>query len=794
MEQGDSGTARFGRLLGWLPGYRFPWPSPATAYWGGATALSVAAAIVLVLVFRETPVPAGGDPGNWVATSLAYIARPYPGQLYPLGYPPIVFPLLGGAVLLAGGPVAGVELFAAGLMVAFGLSVAALAATIVRNRVVALGLVAFVLADPAVLAMFFWGAYPNLLGFVFLHLALVGLIRAGQGHTTTGAAQFWGFFALATLSHSLVGIVLGLTTALYLGLGLSVPLARSGELLERARRGTLDAPGVAGRALFGSRGGRAGLMIFVAFVGGYYGLTYLAGVPHPYYLASDPVGFRLLSMSGAFEALVPNVVVQPSLVLALLATGCLLAIVAFALVRDHRPRWLTSSSVLLLAWPLAVSLLFIGGYLAQIVTDYHRFGFFYIVPVGLLLAYLLDRGWVARPARAPDVESSGSLGELPRRRLPRFVLDASARRPLVFGAFATVILVTVVDTATIPALAHDEASFTRVGHDQAFLDAVRAIQTSGTSGGILTVAGADKWVRGLTGENAFAPYSTDDYLFYPSQRVDSQLSYYALSSHYAMTNGLVAASIRAVHPSQSDGIPDYSVYVLGTPRPMLRLPPSDVRVLVHDASNGSTFATNLTKEPSVVLPNSLADPMVVRYGEPDYTLTVAISVVGAAPRIDVHVAASAALPFTIVEVDAAVAPPTGGSALAWPSSAPGGFLWSDIGGLRKPLTYGNVTPVGALRGATDYDATTGGPAALLAFAAASASGSAEVGGDVAFTTPAATAYLSGVPSVLSTPGIWQTLGIRFVLLRNTSVGPTPYLNFPDEVPYLVEEYGLVVAF
>lgn len=759
------------------------------AYWGIALLLSAAAAVVLVLVFRESALPPGGDPGNWSATSLAFLGRPYPSQLVPLAYPPLVFPLLGAAILLTGGPIAGVQLFAGALMVAFGASVAALAITLLRSRAVALAVVGFLLFDPAILAMFFWGAYPNLLGFCFQNLALVGLLRAGQGKTSSGAAQFWGFFALASLSHSLVGVTLGVTTALYLTFGLAMPLGSRPTLVASARQGTLEAPGLAARALVRSRGGRAGLVAFSALVGGYYGVTFLLRIPHPYYFASNPTGFRIISMSGAFQALVPNLVVQPALVLGILITLSLAAVIAYAVARDHRPAWLTSPALLLLAWPLAVALLFIGGYLDQIVTDYHRFGFFFVVPVALLAGYLLERTWVLHtPAPAPAEASSR---DVPGRPARRWRIAPADRRPVTFAIVASGIFLIGLGSATAPALARDAQVFTRVGHDSNFLQAVNSIRDSGVHGGILTVAGADKWAAGLTGENSFAPYSSDAYLFYPSQQTDAQLAYFALSAHYAISNGLVAGMVRAVELNQSDGTPDYAVYVLGTPRETLRLAPADVRVLVRDDANGVSALENLSTAPNVALPPNLGDPMVISFREPTFDLTIDVQVLGGSPSIDVHLTASSAPGYSIEQVDAAVTPPLGASAIAWPSSFPGDFYWTLVGGLRSPLTFGNVTPSSGLLGATDYDAATGGPAALLGFGPGpNANGTSTVTGEVTFATPAATSYLSGTPEILAAPGIWQSLDIRFVLMRNESLGPSSYLSFTGEIPYLQAEYGL----
>ncbi|MCI4356091.1 MAG: hypothetical protein L3K18_02960, partial [Thermoplasmata archaeon] len=357
------------------------WESPyveRVTYWVGASFLSLVAAIALVEAFHSAAVPPGGDPGNWVATALAYVGRPYPSQIVPLGYPPVTFPLLGAAVVLAG-PIGGVDVYAAGVMVAFGLSLAGLAATVLRSRVVALAVVAFVLANPALLAMFFWGAYPNLLGFAFLNLALVGFLRSSQGHPSSGAAQFWVFASLTVLTHSLAGAVLVGTVAVALALGRFVPLPAWRSLLTRARDGTLESPRLAAHALLDSRGGRAGLLLFVGLIGGYYLGTFLAGVPHPGYLASASAGFGIASLTGVLTPLLPGVILPIPIVVALLVLAALAGALVFAVVRDRSPGWLTAPAVVLLAWPVAITLLILLGVAAKVTTDYRRFGYCYLV-------------------------------------------------------------------------------------------------------------------------------------------------------------------------------------------------------------------------------------------------------------------------------------------------------------------------------------------------------------------------------------------------------------------------------
>ncbi|MCI4330360.1 MAG: hypothetical protein L3K19_00735 [Thermoplasmata archaeon] len=769
-------------------------------YWLAVLLVTGVAALALFLVFRENALPPGGDPGNWLATALAFIGRPFPTQVIPFAYPPVTFPVLGLAVVVAG-PVTGVALFAVALMVALGLSTAALAATLLRSRLVAFLVVVFLLADPSLLGMFFWGAYPNLLGFVWMNLALVGLLRAGQGRPSAGAAQFWVFFTLAALTHSLVGAVLALTTALYLGLGLGVPLPSLGALVSKARHGALEAPGLAARALFASRGGQGGMVLFGGLVGGYYALTAIAGVPHPSYLATDANGFGVTSLTGALNALLPGAVLPGAFVVAFLVLAAFGAALLYAIVRDRRPAWLTAPAVLLLAWPLAVTLLILGGFAARVVTDYRRFGYFYLIPAGLAAGYLVERTWVLGPGRRRPTSSGAAPGDpthlIPVRRAPGGpppLVPPPFRRPAVCAAIAMVILLVVLDTATLPGLAREETTFTQIGHDAAFLQALHAIQRTGVSGAIVTVPGADKWVRGLTGENAFAPYATNALLFYPSQQLDSELTYYSLSSHYAVTNGHVAASVRGTAPSMTGGIPDYSVYESGTLHELLRLPPTSVAVRLHAHGNGTLVARSLTATPGVFLPAQPTGPMGISYEEPDFWFNVSVTLGTSAPYAVTTFLATARGAFSIAELDVTATPPAGSTALAWPNVVAGDFLWSPAGDPFQPVTYGNVTPASAFRGATDFDPASGGPAALLAFVAPNPNGSASIGGQLNLTTPVAAFTDGASPGSFDAPAIWSTLGARFVLWWNASASSASSVLPATEAGFLTLEYGLRILY
>ncbi|MCI4336837.1 MAG: hypothetical protein L3K17_06545 [Thermoplasmata archaeon] len=719
-----------------------------------------------------------------MATGLAFVGRPYPTQIIPLGYPPLTFPLLGLAVV-ALGPIAGTDLFAALLMVGVALSTAALAATLLKSRIVALAVVAFLLADPSLLAMFFWGAYPNLLAFTFLNLALVGLLRAGKGHVSAGAALFWVFATLTVLTHSLVGAVLAGTVVLYLVMGYFVPLGSPAILVGRARLGQLEEPGIAARALVSSRGGQGGMVVFGGLVGGYYLGTFLAGVPHPDYLSSTSGNLGITTMGGALGALIPNLVLPVTIVVAVLVLGALGVGLLYAVVRDRRPQWLTAPAVLLLAWPLAVGLLILLGYAAKVVTDYHRFGYCFLLPAALGVGYVAERAWVLRAPRRTTGETSPDPYAPPGRRVP-----PSLRRPMAFATLAVVVGLLVIGAVTAPALGKEELAFTQVGHDAPFLAAVRAIQHSGVSGGILTVPGADKWVRALTGENAFAPYATTALLFYPSQQFDSQLAYFALSSQDAVSNGQVAASVRGTASGIDGGVPDYSVYQAGTLEELLRLPPGNIQVTLLGGPNGSSLVSNVSVSPTVSLPATPTGPMQISFAEPEYWLNISVTLPPASPALTAEIVATPVPPYTARQVTLLVTPPAGVADLAWLSATPGGFFWAPAAGSGQPLSYGNVTPASALRGATDFDPSTGTPAAWIDFTAPGTAGAASLGGVLNVSTPAVAHVAGGFPGVFSAPQIWQALGVRFILWWSGAASAPPTVVPSTEASYLSLEYQL----
>ncbi|MCI4318497.1 MAG: hypothetical protein L3J96_08160, partial [Thermoplasmata archaeon] len=147
------------------------------AYWVLALAIAVAFAAEVEWIIQASPLPPGGDPGQWLSNSLPFAGLPYPSQVVPFSYPPLLFPLLGFLVRLGGGPIEGARLFLGLVGVLLGLATYMLARCLLRRPILALIAEGAVLIDAPFLRLFYFGAYPTLLGLVFFVLAVAFGVR-----------------------------------------------------------------------------------------------------------------------------------------------------------------------------------------------------------------------------------------------------------------------------------------------------------------------------------------------------------------------------------------------------------------------------------------------------------------------------------------------------------------------------------------------------------------------------------------------------------------------------------------
>ncbi len=102
-------------------------------------------------------------------------------------------------------------------------------------------------------------------------------------------------------------------------------------------------------------------------------------------------------------------------------------------------------------------------------------------------------------------------------------------------------------------------------------------------------------------------------LFYQSQILDSDLSYYALMSHYAITNGLVSATVRGITSGNVNGTPGYGVYVVGAYHPVLQVAGADLGIEMVNAVTGATSSARMNPLPTILLPSTHGSPLEIEF-------------------------------------------------------------------------------------------------------------------------------------------------------------------------------------
>jgi hypothetical protein len=765
--------------------------------WLLAIAITFGVAAWIYWIQLAAVIPPGGDPGNWISISYAYIGGQYPGQVNPYGYPPLLFPLLGGLVLVSGGPLAAGHLAIPVLLGMLGLTLYALCRTMLRSVIVSLSMLAITILDPAFMALFFWGAEPNLLAFSFVNLALIGLLWTARGRPW-GPVVFWVFAAATVLSHSLVGLALAATVGVLLILALFLPLRKTSATPSAQPGPKEDDPGrILGSLFFTSRG-LLGLLVFIASVGGWYVATFALGIPHPGYFNPGTASSIAGTYGNLFRNVLPGLRLPAAGVYYLLVLAECILLIGYAVALRYRSSWISTSVLVVICSWMGVAGLAIIGWLLRVSTDYHRFGFLLVIPSGLGIAYVVDRLWLTperdrRPRPTPAEE--GTPSTLEERALRFRVRPSRAGRTLGTSAMVFVFVAILLVTITAPRFETFEKQYGGAGHDQGFLDALNAIDGSGLPGSVLTGKGQLKWTWAVTHRTAYAPRPGDAFLFYPAQIRDAALAYYALTSHYAVTNGFVSASLRSLDPNFATGMPDYAVYQQGSPVQTLRVDPAQTVVTLKNSSTGALYTEGLPLPPTFVPPAVPGAPGELVYAEPSFTLTESMTAPVGLPTLFLNVSVVPTgpdIPERLTEVLAS--PPYIGASVQF-SGVPGGFTWL-TGNIRYHglLTQGVVGPVASLAGVSDYYAPDGGAAVFLNYTAPS-SLSPDIVGTLELTTPAAYSDIPSLPTEVDTPQVWSSLGVRFIIFPNVPVF-TLYAGAEvfDEAAYLTEEFGCSVYY
>jgi hypothetical protein len=756
-------------------------------------AIGAFSAFLMLREMATLPLPAGGDPAEWISTSYAFVGLPYPSWVIPGQYPPLLFPLLGVLVRLFG-PIQAGRAFIAIAAVLLSFSTYYLARTIVRSRAVALGGAAFVVLSPTLMQVFFFGGYPNLLGLVFLNFSIAFLlrfVRSGQGWHAFG---FWAATAAAVLTHELVGVVLAGTLAF-----LFVFLLWQRKIP---------------RGIYRSPLGAAGIAVAFVSIGGFYGLTYLAGVPHPQYLQTSAFAFvknglgqlYFVVINPYFPSVHPSVPVAEVLSLALSAA----IVLGLCALRLLAPRRLTLGVLTVLAMIGTVVGGAIVGWELSVVTDYLRFGYFLVVPLGLGLALLVDflvHMPLRLPGRTPRTTGSArqwggtadapAVGPTPATTPFGRPGPTWTRVGIVVFAIATVALLLSTALVTYPSLPGQELENAQSFHDSTFLGAIRDIEKSGIQGNVFTEGGAAKWARALLVRNAYSPFIATRYTFDPTHLNYEEITYFAMVARDSVTNSLVAATIGGTNVTSDNQTPDYEASFFGVFTPVATLIAQNFSVTATDGIGGPTTTSFVLGGPTIDEPTIGIPAMTLTYREVGYTFSIAIALAASAPTARYIVSTVADPGWTIDSVRGNITAPAKALQVTnFKAGAVGGEVVLNPTGLAGSLlTYANVTPASSLGKPLAFDRNTTGLArSPITISAPTSKGSTSLNMTVVFTTPTARNLINDLPTFIDAPTVWQNWSIRFVLVETTNF--TFITNNPSplwwEVPYLEGEFGATV--
>jgi hypothetical protein len=763
-----------------------PFWTPERTYLLVAVALGGILAGLLEFVILAAPIPPGTDGGQWSATALSFVGLPYPSQIVPFQYQPALFPLLGLFIRIGGGSLAGIRILVGVLFFLLVVSTYFIAQSVLRSPRWAILVAAFVVLSPTIVRMFFGGLYPNLLGFVFMNLSVGFFIRTLRTPKRVEGLYFWLATTGAVLSEPLVALV---TLLILVFLGVATILLRQFP-----------------RTVWRPWPAWAGIGAFAAGAGGYYIGSDLAGIVHPSYVTASPFASVLTNPSTMFRTLTSPYVGKYLIpttaavgILGVVTVGILAAFVAFWILKPAR---LTPPVLVVSAWTLAVTGIALAGWARGVLTVYGRFGVFLVFPIVLgVAAYLAPASnrYFSTLDQVEELEvavqgaglSSSPVGNGFRR--PRRALTT---RTALF-AVAIVAAVLFASLVTVPVMFRDEAEFTGKTHDAQLVTAMESIRHYGAPGGIfVTISGAGKWPRGVIARNTFSPIDPSTLgsnSFLPSQLIQKELTYYALTSEYAITTGTVSATFLLGNATPLHPSPCYAPLYYGHPIPIFCLP--QTKLLVTFVGNKTIPAYTAAESPPLVtLPSTPGGPLSLAFVRPGVTVYVNTSGVYGQSEIAVSVTAVATGTTGLLSVTGQVQTANHITATATATNVPGQFLWTD---LRNPTvaTYGEVTPSSALRAVITGNRAVGTVTSAVMSANSSATGGARsLTFSVLFSTPKAENIVKGLPSFVSSTDVVQQLGVRYVLL--TTPGTRGLLNSglspQTEMVYLETLYGASV--
>jgi hypothetical protein len=536
---------------------------------------------VAAFAFARAPVPPGVDPGHWLAISYGYVGLPSApdptDQL--LFYPPLMFPILGGLVVLTGNPLEAAGVFAIGLFLVYGLSVVHLARRFLVSGPLQVALVGLAMFSGTTIQMLFWGGYPNLLGFILINEALVALLVFLRTERSFDGAIFYTVVGLTYFAHDLSFAVLVGSIAISGFFLLTLRRVRAGFLLHPANL--------------------IGVTALALVIGGYTALTAHLGIGHADYIGANPSAYYMDHVGELFAPLAhapllapagAPVYLPPLPTAVALAVAPLVALGALYGLQRAYPGRVDRRLTIAGAW-LAAALAIPGvGYLDHVDTDYTRFLYFLPLPFYLVFLAGVERAFPREllPAPDPTVAVPGSAPA--SRRLRRRPLDPGrAHATGVAGFTVAVTLLVTFALVTVPLITGNEVASTATAHDAAFLEATQWLKDNRTPGTVLTVPSTARWTEALSNRDAFT-VGPVWLLFNPFQIADSQEAYWALTSQYVLLNSESALSFSGfATPVMSQG-PMYTAYVQGLPFPVVRILPGSLSLNATGPNGTHTYS------------------------------------------------------------------------------------------------------------------------------------------------------------------------------------------------------------
>jgi hypothetical protein len=734
--------------------------------------LVVVAAIAAVeAAYLTAPVPPGTDSGHWITTAYSYIGWSHPSDFTVQAglYPPVTFLLVGAVVLGTGSPTTAGFVMGALLLLLYGLTSIHLARRFLKSEPAQLLFVGLAVLNGTTLQMLFWGGYPNFLAFSILNETMVFLLAFVRTRGTWEGIAFWSLAALLYLTHDLSFAILAAGATL----GLFLILLSDWSTWRLVR----------------TRGMIAGVLLFLAAVGAYLGITSALGITHPGYLFTnpatyvvDPIGllFRPFYFAPAFFPRGGRGYYSSAVALDILILPALTILVGAAAAVLLRPGWVPRRLLLVTGWLSATLLLPAAGFLAHIDTDFTRFAFFLPLPVALGACLFAEVGLTRLRQHRARAAASGRSSPHP---VPP-PLDRPAR--LATWLAVGIALLALYAAITVPTVGQNETENTTPAHDAGFLQAMSWFNHHGPPGAVLTdTSDSQRWVEAMTARNAFA--STSTWLhFYTQQIVDNDLTYWALNGDYVTTDNLGSFAFSGPNATSLDAFPQYVVYVEGIPYPVLRLSMASLTVMVQ--SPNGTFSNSSSAS----------------WGEPSFTVTPATPT-GAIPTPSaLRIAASFTTPSFWFNVSAAMdggGPGPAGDGLLnlTVTPAPGDRIVEVTFALRSPVlsTLGGTGNFQGFRfsGRNVFTATeAGAEGSLPSFNVVDVTGVLSQTPDPArsFTSPR-TVATSMILSFDAAGGPFSvTIGLNTTGLSNPAVSLPPYLSsqgflLTNQVRYLLAQ-------